>query len=113
MLGIKPQIENNLLQLVSRTHSREQSEFSVDTITISSFNYLEIVDPAQYSGSTDMSTTPSMTTPSIEARTAHYSIFLSDEPNNPVTLQPTQLPSRIERQQVLVMNFRMTSVLNL
>ena len=46
-----------------------------------------------------MSTTPSMTTPSIEEGTAHNPIFLSDVPNTPVTVQPTQLPGRIERQR--------------
>ena len=46
-----------------------------------------------------MSTTPSMTTPSIEERTAHSPIFLSDVPHTPVTVQPTQLLGRIERQR--------------
>ena len=94
-----PQVENNLLQIVSRAHSREHSELSVDTSTTTSFNDLENFDPAQYYGSTDMSTTPSMTTPSIEEGTAHNPIFLSDVLNTLVTVQPTQLPARIERQR--------------
>ena len=94
-----PEVENNLLQIASRAHSREHSELSIDTSTATSFNDLENFDPAQYYGSTDMSTTPPMTTPSIEEGTAHNPIFLSDVPNNPVTVQPTQLPGRIERQR--------------
>ena len=46
-----------------------------------------------------MSTTPSMTTSSIEEGTAHNPIFLSDVLNTPVTVQPTQLPGKIERQK--------------
>ena len=88
-----------LLQIVSSVHSREQSELSIDTSTTSSFNDLENFDPAQYYGFTDMSTTPTMTTPSIEEGTAHNTIFLSDVPNNPVTIQPTQLLGTIERQR--------------
>ena len=91
-----PEVENNLLQIVSRAHSREHSELSIDTSTTTSFNDLENFDPAHYYGSTDMSTTPSMTTPSIEEGTAQKPIFLSDVPNTPVTVQPTQLPGRIE-----------------
>ena len=59
-----------------RQSSSQQSELSDDTITTWSFNYLENFDPAQYYGSTDMSTTPSMTTPSIEDGTAHNPIVL-------------------------------------
>ena len=92
-------MENNLLQIVSRAHSRENSELSIDTSTTKSFNDPESFDPAQYYGSTDISTTPSMTTPSIEEGTAHTPIFLSDLPNTPVTVQPTQLPGRNERQR--------------
>ena len=91
--------ENNLHQIISRAHSREQSELSIDNSNTTSFNDLENFDPAQYYGSTDMSTTPSMTTPSIEEGTAHNPIFLSDVPNTPVTVQPTQLPGRNERQK--------------
>ena len=40
-----------------------------------------------------------MTTPSIEEGTAHNPILLSDVPITPVTVQPTQLPGRIERQR--------------
>ena len=94
-----PDVKNNLLQIVSRAHSREQSELSIDTSSTSSFNDLENFDPAQYYGSTDMSNTPSMTTPSIEERKTHNPIFLSDVPNTQVTVQPTQLPGRIERQR--------------
>ena len=46
-----------------------------------------------------MSTTPSMTTPSIEEGTTHSPIFLRDVPKNPVTVLPTQLPDRIERKK--------------
>ena len=46
-----------------------------------------------------MSTTPSMTTPSIEEGTANNPIFLSEVHNTPVTVQPTQLPGKIERQK--------------
>ena len=53
-----------------------------------------------------MSITPSMTTPSIEEGTAHNPSFLSDVPNTPVTVQPTQLPGRIERQRGFGMKFR-------
>ena len=94
-----PEVKNNLLQIVSRAHSREHSELSIDTSTNTSFNDLKNFDPAQYYGSTDMSTTPSMTTPSIEQGTAHTPIFFSDVLNTPVTVQSTQLPGRIERQR--------------
>ena len=40
-----------------------------------------------------------MTTPSIEEGTAHNPCFLSDVSNTPVTVDPTQLPGRIERQK--------------
>ena len=46
-----------------------------------------------------MSTTPSMTTLSIEEGTAHNTFFLSDVPYTPVTVQPTQLTGRIEQQR--------------
>ena len=92
-----PEMENIFLQVVSRAQSREKIELSIDTSTTSSFNDLENFGPAQNYRSTDMSTTPSMTTPSIEEITAQ--IFLSDVPNIPVTVQATQLPSRIERQR--------------
>ena len=42
---------------------------------------------------------PQRQPPSIEEGTAHNPIFLSDVPNTPVTVQPTQLPVRIERQR--------------
>ena len=91
-------MENNLLQIVSRAHSREHSDLSIDTSTTTSFNDLENFDLAQYYGSTDISTTPSKTTPSIEEGTAHNSIFSSDLAKTPITVQPTQLPGRFERQ---------------
>ena len=90
------EVENNLLQIVLRAHSREHSELSISNSTITSFNDLENFDPAHYYGSIDMSTTASMTTPSIEEGTTHNPIFLSHLPNTPVTVQPTQLPGRIE-----------------
>ena len=50
-------------------------------------------DPAQYYGSTDMSTTPSMTTPSIEDGTAHNPFFLTDEKSTTsISVQPTNPP---------------------
>ena len=73
-----PEPQNNLLRIVRNAGSSEQSEFSVDTSTTWSFNDLENFDPAQYFGSTDMSTTPSMTTLSIEDGTAHIPIVLTD-----------------------------------
>ena len=73
-----------------------QSELNVDFSSTFSLNDLENFDPAQYYGSTEMSTTPSMTNPSIENGTAHYPIF--HEPKTSVTVQPAQLPVRIERQ---------------
>ena len=76
----------------------EQSELSVDTSTTWSFNDLENFDPAQYYGSTDMSTTPSMTTPSIEDGTAHNPIVLTDEAGRtPISVRPTKLPAIGER----------------
>ena len=66
-----PEPQSSLLQIVSNAGSSEQSELSVDTSTTLSFNDLENFDPAQYYGSTDMSTTPSMTTPSIEDGTVN------------------------------------------
>ena len=66
-----PEVEKNLLRIVSGAQSREQSELSIDSSTTSSFNDLENFDLAQYYGSTDMSTTHSMTTPSIKEGTAH------------------------------------------
>ena len=76
----------------------EQSELSVDTSTTWSFNDLENFDPAQYCGSTDMSTTPSMTTPSIEDGTAHNPIVLTDEVAiTPISVRPTKLPAIVER----------------
>ena len=83
---------------MSNAGSSQQSELSVDTSTTWSFNDLENFDPAQYYGSTDMSTTPSMTTPSIEDGTAHNPIVLTDEvPVTPISVRPTELPAIVER----------------
>ena len=93
-----PEPQNSLLQIVSNAGSSEQSELSVDTSTTWSFNDLENFDPAQYYGSTDMSTTPSMTTTSIEDRTAHNPIVLTDEaPITPIIVRPTEPPAIVER----------------
>ena len=53
---------------------------TINTSSTSSLNVLENFDAAQYCGFTDMSTTPSMATTSIEEGTAHNPIFLSDVP---------------------------------
>ena len=83
---------------MSNADSSQQSELSVDTSTASLFNYLENFDPAQYYGSTDMSTTPSMKTPSIEDGTSHNPIVLTDEaPVTPISVRPTELPAIVER----------------
>ena len=93
-----PEPQNSLLQIVSNAGSSEQSELSVDTSTTWSFNDLEDFDPAQYYGSTDMSTTPSMTTPSIEDGTAHNPIVLTNEaPIAPISVRPTEPPATVER----------------
>ena len=55
--------QSSLLQIVSNAGNSQQSELSVDTSTTWSFNDLENFDPAQYYGSTDMSTTPSIKPP--------------------------------------------------
>ena len=45
-----------------------------------------------------MSTTPSMTTPSIEDGTAHNPIVLTYEaPINPISVRPTESPAVVER----------------
>ena len=93
-----PETQNSLLQVVSNAGSSEQSELSVDTSTTWSFNDLEKFNPAQYYGSTDMSNTPSMTTPSIEEGTAHNPIVLTDEaPITPISVRPTEPPAIVER----------------
>ena len=94
-----PELANILLQIVARAHSREHSELTIDIRIPSSINDLANSDAAEYYGSTDMTTTPSMTTPSIEEGTAHNCISLSDVPKTPVTVRATQLPGRIERQK--------------
>ena len=93
-----PEQQSRILQIVSNAGSSQQSELSVDTSTTWSFNDLENFDPAQYYGSTDMSTTPSMTTPSIEDGTAHNPIVLTDEvPVTPISVRPTEPPAIVER----------------
>ena len=83
---------------MSNAGSSQQSELSVDTSTTWSFNDLENFDPAQYYGPTDISTTPSMTTPSIEDGTAHNPIVLTDEvPVTPISVRPTEPPEIVER----------------
>ena len=48
-----------------------------------------------------------MTPPSIEEGTDHNPpCFSSDVPNTPVTVEPTQLSGRIERQKGFGMKFR-------
>ena len=86
-----PEQQSSLLQI-------QQNELSVDNSTTWSFNDLENFDPAQYYGSTDMSTTRSMTTPSIEDGTAHNPIVLTDEvPVTPISVRPTEPPAIVER----------------
>ena len=93
-----PEQQSSLLQIASNAGSSEQSELSVDTSTTWSFNDLENFDPAQYYGSTDMSTTPSMTTSSIEDGTDHNPIVLTDEvPVTPISVRPTEPPAIVER----------------
>ena len=93
-----PEPQNKLLQTVSNEGSSEQSELSVDTSTTLSFIDLENFDTAQYYGSTDMSTIPSMTTPSIDDGTAHNPIVLTDEaPVTPISVRPTAPPAIVER----------------
>ena len=96
--SVQSRAQNSLLQIVSNAGSSGQSELSVDTSKAWSFNDLENFDPAQYYGSTDMSTTPSMTTPSIEDGTAHNPIVLTDEaPVNTISVRPTESPAIVER----------------
>ena len=78
-----PEQQNSLVQIVSNAASSQKSELSVVTSTTWSFNDLENFDPAQYYGSTDMSTTPSMTNPSIEDGTAHlcYGHLTNNQPS--------------------------------
>ena len=86
----------NLPQTVS---SFDGSELSVDTSTWSA-NDQKNFDPAQYYGSTDMSTTPSMTTPSIEDGTAQNPIFLTDlKSTTSISVQPTDPPVIFERSK--------------
>ena len=84
----------NLLQTVS---SFDGSELSVDTSTWSA-NDQQNFDLAEYYGSTDMSTTPPMTKPSIEDGTAHNPVFLTDENSTTsISVQPTDPPVTFER----------------
>ena len=85
-----------LLQTVS---SVDGSELSIDTST-GSTNDQQIFDPAQYYGSTDMSITSSMTTPSIEDGAAHHPVLLTDENStNSISVQPTDPPAIFERSR--------------
>ena len=93
-----PEPQSSLLQIVSNAGSSQQSELSVDTSTTWSFNDLENFDPAQYYGSSDMSTTQSMTTTSIEDGTAHNPTVLTDEaPVTHISVRPTDTPAIVER----------------
>ena len=89
-----PEPQNKLLRIVSYAGSSERSELRVDTSTTWSFNDLENFDPAQYYGSTELSITPSMTTPSIEDVTADNPIVLTDEaPVTPSSVRSTEPPA--------------------
>ena len=93
-----PEQQNSLVQIVSNAASSEQRELSFDTSTTWSFNDLENFDLAQYYGSTDKSTTPSMTTPSIEDGAAHNPFVLTDEaPITAISVRPTEPPAIVER----------------
>ena len=93
-----PEQQSSLLQIVSNAGRSQQSELSIDISITWSFNDLENFDPAQYYGSTDMSTTPSMTTPSIEDGTAHNPIVLTDQaPETRISVRPTEPPAIVER----------------
>ena len=86
----------NLLQTVS---GFDGSELSVDTSTWSA-NDQQNFDPAQSYGSTDMSTTPSMTTPYIEDGTANNPILLTDENSaTSISAQPTDPPVIFEHSR--------------
>ena len=86
----------NLLQTVS---GADGSELSFDTSTWSAIEQQNF-DPAQYYGSTDMLTTPSMATSSIEDGTAHNPILLTDENSiAPISIQPTDPPAIFERSR--------------
>ena len=61
-----PEQQNSLVQIMSKAGSREQSELSVDTSTTWSIKIWKISIQLSFMVSTDMSTTPSMTNPSIE-----------------------------------------------
>ena len=93
-----PEPKNKLLQIVSNGGSFEQMELSVETSTTWSINDLVNFDPAQYYGSIDMSTTSSMTTPSIEDGTLHNPIVLTDEATvTHVSVRPAETPAIVER----------------
>ena len=79
--------------------SFDGSELSVDT-SIWTANEQQNFDPAQYYGSTDMSTTPAMTTPCIEDGTAHNPILLTNENSTTsISVQPTDSPVIFERSR--------------
>ena len=82
-----------MLQIVS---SVDGSELSIDTSTWSA-NDQQNFDPAQYYGSTDMSTTSTMTTPSIENGPACNQILLTVENSTtPISVQRCDLPAIFE-----------------
>ena len=91
-----PEQQSSRFQIVSNAGNSQQSELSVDTSTTWSFNDLENLDPAQYYGSTEMSTTSSMTTLSIEDGTAHKPIVLTDDLTR-ISVRPTEPPAIVER----------------
>ena len=79
--------------LLQTVPSVVRSKLSIDTSTRSA-NDQQNFDPAQYYCSTDMSTTPSMTTPSIEDGTTHNPILLTGENSTtPISVQPTDPPA--------------------
>ena len=78
----------NSLQTVS---SVDGSKLGIDTSTWSA-NDQQNFDPAKYYGSTDMSTTPSMTTPSTVDGTAQNPVLLTDENlTTSMSVQPTSV----------------------
>ena len=102
-----PEPQNSFVQIVSNAASSQQSELSVDTSTTWSFNDLENSDPAQYYDSTDMSTTPSMTNPSIEDGSAHNPIVLTDEaPVTPIFFDLQNLQQSLTESVHLAMKLK-------
>ena len=88
------EVSGNLLQKVSGV---DGSELFIDTSTWSA-NDQQNFDPAQQYGSTDISTTLSVTTPPKEDETAHNPILLTDENSaTPTCVQPADFPATFER----------------